>query len=185
MLKVPNMIKRFLALVFAFVLAACVRHADSPSPHEGEIRIVHPQNPRINTLVVDAYIDVHFKSAEVEKLKAGLEAINWMLNGVERFDVKDTSWAPPASDDVLDEDQKIVVDTENTLTVAQYNHIRRYSHTSQAMPEGLLIRRVALADAEDGVLGWVPDLGDLDVFLVADRQPHLVQLVFEHEMMHA
>jgi len=125
----------------------------------------HSPDPYARTLKYPVYIDNAFTNAQKDQIKDALVMWNKTFNGYQEFYVADDKWTP----NMVEEDGEEIILNQR---------------------EGFRIIRMAPTSTQEGVLGWVNDLGDEVVHLVPERCEAYggedgLRIVATHEIGHS
>lgn len=125
----------------------------------------HSPDPFARTLKYPVYIDNAFSDAQKDQIKDALTMWNRTFNGYQEFYVADDKWTPNMIDGFGGE---VILNQR----------------------EGFRILKMAPSSTEDGVLGWVDELGNEVVHLVPERCEAYgggdgLRIVAAHEIGHS
>lgn len=125
----------------------------------------HSPDPFARTLKYPVYIDNAFSSTQKDQIKDALAMWNRTFNGYQEFYVADDKWSP----NMITEDGEEIILNQR---------------------EGFRIIKMAPDSTQEGILGWVDDLGNEVVHLVPEHceaygKDDGIRIVTAHEIGHS
>jgi len=153
-----------LALTLSFSAAGC--HA-----LHGPANVQHPRPVGHTPEYTPVYIEKAFTQSEHDAIHRALAGWNYVLNGYQVYSV--------ASDD-FDYDLDVIEQISNTDQGLVFVRASIAMADSLDLSDGILVEK-----ENNGVLAWVPGLGEQVVFIVTDRiGTRDLTAITEHEIGH-